>query len=240
MVNPHVAEYWNQQSDGRHRQADEAHFEKYANELLFVFPKRGVLLDVGCGSADLLAYMAPHFHHCFGIEPSDSMRDAAQQRIERFGLKNVTLLRGSATEFPAEVKSADLVMSNGVIQYLTHGEIEHFLRLAKRVLTPQGMVGIGSVPWSNLKHLYRTGGLRGEPSAPWRTLLRYARYWTSPARLKQLREGNILHDGIGHWFSYDEMKELAGREGFNCEILNCLYYEYRFHAVLTPARPVIS
>ena len=53
--------YWATRSDGGHRSQAEAFLRKEAAEKLFHLGRGEALLDLGCGSADLLVYYADAF-----------------------------------------------------------------------------------------------------------------------------------------------------------------------------------
>lgn len=231
-----IQAWWAQRNDGGHPESSEDWLARYAHELSCLFPKGGTLVDVGCGSAQLLTHLAPNYERVIGIDYSPSMLAAARDRVARFGLTNVQLELGNACRFPATVSRADLIISCAVAQYLTPDDIRQHLRECRRVLSPSGVVGICEIPWVNLRWPYRLGMLDEGRSYGWlrtqaRRLRSFLRYCWHDWR------GRPLADSIGYWHSRREIQELAAEAGFDCQLFTCWHYssQYRFHARLASA-----
>lgn len=193
------------------------------------------MLDVGCGACQLTTYLAPEFEQVYAIDFSETMLAAACQRIESRGLTNMRLLSGTAQEFPKVIKSANVILSCGVLQYLTLADIGQHLLECRRVLSEGGMVCAAMIPNSALKDLYYHGSLI--PSQ-FKTA-RGFRMWIELTRRRVVAycHRDLLWDAIGNWFSQAEIEKVANEVGFGVEFRNSLFYEYRFHALLTP-KPV--
>jgi SAM-dependent methyltransferase len=222
--------WWASKKDAFHRQRSEVWLKQNAYELLCLFPHGGTLLDVGCGNAQLLTYLAPHYDKVIGIDFSPGMLEAARQRVEAFGLKNVHLESGDACQFPASVSHADVILSSHVVQDLDPAEVRLHLQECSRVLTPSGAVGLCGIPWVNLRDWYYSGGVQLPPSTGIRQSLRAMRRYLH-LRWQQCR-GVVKADGIGCWYGRDEIVRIAKSEGFDCHIVHAWYYEHRFHARL--------
>jgi ubiquinone/menaquinone biosynthesis C-methylase UbiE len=223
--------WWSSKQDALHRFKTEDWFEQNAYELLCLFGKGRTLLDVGCGNAQLLTYLAPHFDEVIGIDCSATMLEAAADRVNAFGLTNVRLEVGDACKFPASIAHADVVLSNAVAQNLCAEEIQLHLRECRRIMSPTGTVGICAIPWVNLKTPYSTGQL-SDP-APKGSVRRALGSFHRRLRLQLAeRQGVVMADGIGYWHGREEVRRIAESEGFDCDIVGCWFYEYRFHARL--------
>lgn len=99
-------------------------------------PRRGRLLDVGCGRGDLLAVLQDEGWQAFGVEPSQQGAAAARAR----GIQ----VRCSRFEEHDDDEQYDVVVFSGVLEHL-HDPLDS-LRRARRVLSPGGLVAVLYVP----------------------------------------------------------------------------------------------
>jgi cyclopropane-fatty-acyl-phospholipid synthase len=222
--------YWSQKTDGMHRHSKEEWFDKYSSELLAMLPCGGTLLDVGCGSCQVTTYLASKYEQVLAVDFSETMLMAGRQRTERLGITNVRLLSGTAQRFPQAISRADVILSYGVLQYLTLSDLVQHLHECRRVLTRDGMVCAALIPNVALREIYykgklapSQGHLRGQLKS-WIALTR--------RRVKGFLEKDFLWDGIGNWFSQADIEQAAKEAGFEVEFRNSWFYEYRFHALL--------
>jgi ubiquinone/menaquinone biosynthesis C-methylase UbiE len=219
--------YWSTRTNGGHRHSEEEWLRRYAEEILLLVPGGGVLVDVGCGAGEITTYLAPHFDRVWAFDFSESMLEAARQRIRSRALSNIELRLGCAEKFPAEITEADVVLSVGVVQYLRKQEILQHLRECHRVLSPGGTAGVFWIPEKNVKWLSRLGGLQGDGIGFWAFLVRWLRY-----NARALRSNGPCPDGIGSWYSKQEIETIARQARFRSTFVNCWHYEYRFNAIL--------
>jgi len=68
-----------------------------------------ILLDIGCGTAFKLIPLAPFFQQIIGIDPSHSMLQAAQRKIQNTNIANITIKAGYAENLPIADHSIDVV-----------------------------------------------------------------------------------------------------------------------------------
>jgi cyclopropane-fatty-acyl-phospholipid synthase len=213
--------HWNGKTDGGHRYSTERWLQKYASELLAMLPSRGTLVDVGCGACQLTTYLAPEFERVYAVDFSEAMLAAARQRIESHGLTNVQLLSGTAQKLPEVISGANVVLSYLLLQYLTLADLSQHLReLAS------------TIPYSALKDLYYRGRLipsQGQFVGRMRRWIQLTR-----RRIIAYFQRDLLWDGIGNWFSQADIEKIANECGFDVEFRHSWFYEYRFHALLTP------
>ena len=224
--------YWIGKTDGGHRYSTEQWFQKYASELLAMLPSSGTLLDVGCGACQLTTYLAPKFEQVYAVDFSETMLAMARQRIESRGLTNVRLLSGTAQEFPEVISSANVILSYQLLQYLTLTDFSQHLYECRRVLSKGGMVCAAMIPNSALKQLYYHGKLIPNQVQFVGRIRRWI-YLTSRRVIAHFQR-DLLWDGIGNWFSQSDIERIANESGFDVEFRNSWFYEYRFHALLTP------
>lgn len=69
------------------------------------------MLDIGCGTAFKLIPLAPYFKTIVGIDPSESMRKAAIEKIGLSSIKNITILDNDANNISNLNMKFDLITS---------------------------------------------------------------------------------------------------------------------------------
>ena len=222
--------YWNGKTDAMHRYSKEEWFQKYASELLAMLPARGTLLDVGCGSCQVTTYLAREFEQVYALDFSETMLAAGRERIERLGATNIQILHGTAQEFPKVINHADVILSYGVVQYLTLEDFIQHLHECRRLLAKDGIVCAALIPNVALQRTYYREKLVPTQDQLAGELRRWMRL--TRRRIKAYLEKDLLWDGIGNWFHQADVRQAANTAGFDVEFRNSWFYEYRFHALL--------
>ena len=222
-----IKTYWGNKTHGLHRVRSEDWLKKYAEEMLAIIPRRGTLFDVGCGSCEVTSYLAPHFEKVYGIDFSDSMLQAARQRIGSLGIVNIELLKGTMTNFPVVGRTPDVILSYAVVQYLGAAEFRGHLAACRSFLDKDGVVCVGLVPDPERKDAYFRRVF------PDRSNMR-RRIDLIRRRITRYLQNDPVWDGIGNWYSHADIEEFAADAGFEAKLHNSRYADYRFHAVLQP------
>jgi ubiquinone/menaquinone biosynthesis C-methylase UbiE len=223
-------DYWRGRQHAEYRNAGEEWLKRYADELLALVPNGGTLLDIGCGACEYTPYLATRFDHIVAVDFSESMLSAARERLSKFQLRNVTLLQGDASGLPEQVEHANVIIANGLLQYLDDDALTQHLQECKRVLTQDGTLFWGLVPNAHRRQLWYAGALDSPPPS---TAQMLSRWWHS-YRYRSVAEksGDSLWDGVGRWFEPEKLRARVENEGFTWEVRHSWFYEYRFHAVL--------
>jgi len=104
----------------------------FANELLFrrldrLVPGGGRMLDLGCGTGQMLLRYASRHEQAEGVDHSPEMLAHARERLDRAGLDRVRLARRNLFEFLAEPgPEYDLVTCVGCLHHLPAGTLAAF------------------------------------------------------------------------------------------------------------------
>jgi arsenite methyltransferase len=108
------------------------------------------VLDVGCGACmDTLvaAQMVGPTGSVTGIDMTPEMVAKARGSIAEMGLRNVTIVQGSAEHLPFDDASFDVVISNGVIDLIP--DKDAVFSEITRVLRPGGRIQLADVTIQN-------------------------------------------------------------------------------------------
>ena len=121
-------EYWSSQSNAHPRFQTEDFFKKKAEEQLFYLNGGESLLDFGCGSADLLAYIAKEYKTVVGADFSQSMLLKARERLSNFDINNVLLILADDATIWGNLSSGfDRIITTAVVQDLNLDQLENFI-----------------------------------------------------------------------------------------------------------------
>jgi len=102
--------------------------------MLALLPSDAVIADLGCGTGQLLADLAPHVRRVIGIDNSPAMLKAARKRTH--GLKHVELHEGELNALPIEDGACDAALLVLVLTYIESPDA--VLREMARILKPGG------------------------------------------------------------------------------------------------------
>lgn len=107
--------------------------------LLALLPPDLVVADLGCGTGEALAALAPWVRRAIGVDREPAMVEAAASRTGALG--NVEVRVGSLYELPLAHGEADVLLCMLVLHHL--GDTARFFEAAARVLAGQSTRGAG-------------------------------------------------------------------------------------------------
>jgi ArsR family transcriptional regulator len=120
------------------RLRQELYGEKFSiAAMLALLPADYVVADLGCGTGNLSAELAPHVKQVIGIDGSAAMLKAARKRTSDF--KNVDLRKGDLTAVPIDSGSCDAVLMVLALTYMPSpaqvvGEMSRLLKPGGRAV----------------------------------------------------------------------------------------------------------
>lgn len=224
--------YWSARVSGGHRYQSEDFFQKEAREKLYHLDNGESLLDFGCGSADLLVYYAGIYRHIVGVDFSSSMLENARKRVEVFNCAGqITLVHADDASVWEEVpQSFDRITAGQVIQYFDRGKIDTFIGQASSRLNGNGRLIFFDVIDPRIHYLFELGLFGKEKVGTVKMAIRMLANFFS----KRLRRLKALPTAeIGYAYRPEEISEIARKHGLHSEVIWSMYYEYRYHLILT-------
>ncbi len=112
--------------------------------------KNGIALDIGGGLGTVSEIMSHYCKKVYCIEPVDERIRFCKKRFEQEGIKNIQLIKGNALQLPFEDNTFDLVVMNGVLEWVgVYSEKDpreaqkRVLSDIMRILKPGGVLYVG-------------------------------------------------------------------------------------------------
>jgi len=141
----------NRFSGDRDMQISLADWQRASWLPLLGIDENSVVLDIGCGYGAITNSLARAAGQVFSLEAVPERIEFTRIRMSQEGLSNVSLVQASALDPPFSDRMFDLVVVNGVLEWV--GEWDHngpprdvqvgFLKQMRRILKPEGTLLIG-------------------------------------------------------------------------------------------------
>ena len=114
-------------------------------------PENAVGLDIGSGYGAITHAMSRHVGTVYSLEAIPERIEFTRLRLEQEGVRNVRLVQGTGLRLPFGDESFDLVVVNGVLEWVGEWRVDvsprevqlGFLRGVHRVLRPGGLILVG-------------------------------------------------------------------------------------------------
>lgn len=92
------------------------------------------ILDVGCGTGNLVKFLLKNNFDAYGIDlSSEAVKFARKISKKRF-------IKANATKLPFKKNCFDLIVAKSLVEHLTKSEAKLFISEAKRILASGGML----------------------------------------------------------------------------------------------------
>ncbi len=224
------AEYSLDKKKGGHMHSTEEFLYKEAKEKLFQLNGGKSLLDFGCGAGELLIHYVPNYERVVGVDFSSSMLFEAEKKIWEQNYKNVDLILADDKTIWNRLNSPfDRITAASVVQYLTPEQIDAFIHNASDFLNEGGKIVLFDIIDPRLYSLWKIGWF-SQNFKFWKTLPKagFGCFRQLAAILK-----NRPRDIIGDTHSPYLIEKIARNNGFTMEYIKSMYYEYRYHAILS-------
>lgn len=104
----------------------------------------GLVLDVGCGTGDLVCDLARKEIHAVGVDFSKEMIDIAIENAKELKLEKAKFKCCSIFDHDFEQDKYDVISANGFIEYISYEELNKFLELSSKNLNSGGSLVLGS------------------------------------------------------------------------------------------------
>ena len=208
--------FWADKADPLHRSTDALYLDKYSSELSILVENKvyNSVLDLGCGTGTFYERLkfdkATHF---VGVDFSQKMLSVFEQNFP-----DAKLVCANAAEYLDDGRY-DLIFSNSMLQNFDIEMLRQHLENAKKMLSPDGVIVIASIPWKRLKFSY----LSGEASAT-----------PKKAHFVKGLIGAITRSAAdnGRWYTCKEIATLADNLNLTTEFFGSMHYPYRMHVIL--------
>lgn len=223
-------EYFSDKKKGGHRFSTEEFLAKEAKEKLFHLSGGKTLLDFGCGAGELLIYYVPNYEKVIGVDFSRSMLLEAEKKVMQHEYRNVDLIFADDRTVWDELNvKFDRITATAVVQYLTPEQLEGFIRNASEHLSKEGKIIFFDIIDPKFYYLWKIGWF-SQNFMSWSIF--------TGACLDCLKRmsaflKNKPYDIIGNSYSPHLIEKIARRSDFHVEYVKSMYYEYRYHAILS-------
>ncbi len=103
-----------------------------------------LVLDVGCGTGNLVCELARKNIQAIGVDFAKEMIDLAKENAQQLNLEKARFECCSVFDYPFEPDQYDLISANGFIEYISYDELGKFLKISLKALKSGGSLVLGS------------------------------------------------------------------------------------------------
>lgn len=165
-----------------------------------------------------------------GADFSSSMLTEAEKKIRSKGYTNAELILADDNSVWDKLSfSFDLITATTVVQYLTFEQMDSFVYNASEYLNPEGKIIFFDIIDPKLYSLWKFSWFSQNFSL-WKILPKVGlNFFRQVSSILKNHPGDI----IGSAHSPYMFEKIAKKYGFEMEYVKSMYYEYRYHAILS-------
>lgn len=103
-----------------------------------------LVLDVGCGTGDLVCALAQQGIAAIGVDFAKEMIKIAKENARKLNLKTAKFECRSIFDYPFKLNKYDVISANGFIEYISYEELNKMLEISLKALSSRGSLILGS------------------------------------------------------------------------------------------------
>lgn len=103
-----------------------------------------LVLDVGCGTGDLVCELAKKGISALGVDFAQEMIDTAKGNAQKLNLEKAKFECCSIFDYDFKKNKFDIISANGFIEYISYKELSKFIECSSKALNPGGSLVLGS------------------------------------------------------------------------------------------------
>ena len=104
----------------------------------FLPPRKGLVLDLGCGEAYTSIYCLNYYPYVIGLDLSIKVLKKAKEKAKSQRVKGLDLINGDALKLPFKDDTFDVVLTYDMYEHIQHQD--ELLREVYRVIKPRGIL----------------------------------------------------------------------------------------------------
>lgn len=235
--------FWRNQNSSLHRADDPMFYTRKAIEhaaLMTEEERTAPCLDLGCGAGELLEHLQHHVNVVAGLDYSDSMLQAARQRL---GGSSIRLTNSDLFDYLPTAAEPTWMTTGAINQYLDPQQSQRFLQLFKDNPSARSLFLFDCV--DPVRYAVLPFGLSYLPARASKRSPMHATLWPIYLRVRRGIVGmklalgflgrsraKLRGKGMGYGYTPSRWRSFLEPLGLECEIVSSLLYEYRFHVIV--------